>query len=347
MSAMKAVVYSAPLQFRVQSRPLPEPGPREVRIRVLQAGVCGTDLHIHRGEYLAGYPLTPGHEVVGEVDSVGSDVIGVDLGTKVTVNPNLPCGRCDHCRSGRPVRCPQAQALGVTRDGFFAEFAVVPEEAVFDVTGLDRDTAGFAEPTACAVHGLERLSVEPGSSALVLGAGPTGLLLAQLLAAGGATSVTVAGRTAAKLETARALGADHTELMGHVDDDNLEAVAGRLRAASPAGDGYDVVVEATGATGVGELCVPVTRRGGTVLVYGVAAPGEKWRIEPFDMFRREISIVGSYAEMTSFPAAIAALRSGRVRTEGLITHRFALTDFDRALEAVAHDRTAHKVVVVP
>ena len=185
------------------------------------------------------------------------------------------------------------------------------------------------------------------TSVAIVGAGPTGLLLAQLLATGGATSVTVAGRTAAKLQTARALGADHTVSMGHVDQDNLEAVAGRLRGASPAGDGFDVVVEATGAPGVGELSVPVTRSGGTVLIYGVAAPTDRWRIDPFDVFRREISIVGSYAEMTSFPAAIAALRSGRVRTDGLITHRFPLAEFDRALDAVAHERTAHKVVVVP
>jgi D-arabinitol dehydrogenase (NADP+) len=107
------------------------------------------------------------------------------------------------------------------------------------------------------------------------------------------------------------------------------------------------VVEATGATGVGELCVPVTRRGGTVLVYGVAAPSDRWRIDPFDIFRREITIVGSYAEMTSFPAAIAALRSRRVRTDGLITHRYPLDRFGEALHATANDPSAHKVVVNP
>jgi D-arabinitol dehydrogenase (NADP+) len=106
------------------------------------------------------------------------------------------------------------------------------------------------------------------------------------------------------------------------------------------------VVEATGVTAVGDICVPLTRNGGTVLVYGVTRPDERLSVSPFELFRREITIKGSYAEMTSFAAAIAALRTGRVRTDGIISHRFPLDDYGRALETLASDPTAHKVLIV-
>jgi D-arabinitol dehydrogenase (NADP+) len=166
--------------------------------------------------------------------------------------------------------------------------------------------------------------------------------LAQLIGSGGATSVTVADIVPFKLETASGLGVDNTV---HISKD-AAANIDILRDASPNGDGYDVVVEATGVTAVGNICVPLTRNGGTVLVYGVTRPDERLSVSPFELFRREITIKGSYAEMTSFAAAIAALRTGRVRTDGIISHRFPLDDYGKALETLASDPTAHKVLIV-
>ena len=194
------------------------------------------------------------------------------------------------------------------------------EDLVFSVEGIDPDVAVFTEPAACAMHGLETLAMRPGGTALVLGAGPTGLLLAQLIRTGGAASVTVAAPTQYKLDTAGALGIDQTVLIDRVDMDGNQAPPPR----GLGGNGYDYVVEATGSTDVGGMCVPLTRNGGTVLVYGVTRADETVSFHPFDVFRREITIKGSFAEMTSFGAAIRALRSGRARTDGIITHRFSL-----------------------
>ena len=174
-----------------------------------------------------------------------------------------------------------------------------------------------------------------------MGAGPTGLLLAQFIRSGGATSVTVGDIVPFKLETARALGVDSTVLMTKDPAENIEL----LRKESPTGDGYDVVVEATGKTAVGNICLPLTRNGGTVLVYGVTRPDERLSVSPFEIFRREITIKGSFAEMTSFGAAIAALRTRRVRTDGIISHRFSLEEYGKVLETLASDPAAHKVVV--
>ena len=340
---MKAVVYDAPEQFGVRDIEMPSVGPDEVRIKVIQVGICGTDLHIHHGDFNAAFPLIPGHELVGTVDEVGSDVTRVAVGEQVTVNPNVYCGNCDYCLAGRLIQCSDMKGLGSNFPGFFAEYVTVREDLVFSVDGIEPDTAVFTEPAACAMHGLESLAMRPGGTALVFGAGPTGLLLAQLLKSGGAAEVTVAAPTAYKLDTAKALGIDKTVL---IDRQNLAGAQRDLLAASGT-DGYDYVIEATGSTEVFNICVPLTRNGGTVLVYGVTRADETVSFHPFDVFRREITIKGSFAEMTSFGAAINALRSGRVRTEGIITHRYSLDQYAEALDAVANDRSAHKVVIHP
>jgi D-arabinitol dehydrogenase (NADP+) len=304
--------------------------------------VCGTDVHLHHGTYIGVYPLTPGHETVGEIDEVGSEVTRFSPGQSVTVNPNIYCGHCDYCLAGQLGRCANTEGMGVHRPGFFAEYVSADHRQVFSVDGLEPDTAVFAEPTACAMHGLETLGQRPGGSALVIGAGPTGLLLAQLIGFGGATSITVADIVPFKLDTATRLGVDSTVPLTRDAAENIDL----LRKASPNGDGYDVVVEATGVTAVGDICVPLTRNGGTVLVYGVTRPDERLTVSPFELFRREITIKGSYAEMTSFAAAIAALRTGRVHTDGIITHRFPLDEYGMALQTMTSDPAAHKVVVV-
>ncbi|GAA2512108.1 zinc-dependent alcohol dehydrogenase family protein [Winogradskya humida] len=341
---MKAVVYDAPRQYAVREIPQPEAGAGEVRIKVRQVGVCGTDLHIHAGDFNAVFPLIPGHELVGVVDQLGAGVTRFVLGEQVTVNPNVHCGLCDYCRAGRLILCENLKGYGSNFPGFFAEYVTAPETLVFSVEGLPADTAVFTEPAACAMHGLETLALRPGSSVLVLGAGPTGLLLAQLIASGGASSVTVAAPSQFKLDTAIELGIDNTVL---INRDDAEGNLAALRQASPGGAGYDVVVEATGSPAIGELCVPLTRNGGTVLVYGVTRAEEIVSFHPFDVFRREITIKGSFAEITSFAAAIAALRGGRVATGGIITHRFSLDDYAKALDALEHDPAVHKVVIVP
>jgi D-arabinitol dehydrogenase (NADP+) len=322
---------------------MPEVGPGEVRIRVEQVGVCGTDLHIHNGDFNAVFPLIPGHELVGVVDALGGDVDRFTVGEHVSVNPNIYCGACDYCLSGRLILCSNAKGLGSNYPGFFAEYVTVPGRLVFSVAGLAPDTAVFTEPAACAMHGLETLAVRPGSTALVFGAGPTGLLLAQLIASGGASTVTVAAPTQFKLDRASALGVSQTVL---IDRSAAEGNVKKVLDAS-GGEGYDIVVEATGSSEIGDLCVPLTRNGGTVLIYGVTRGDEVVRFHPFDVFRREITIKGSFAEMTSFAAAIAAMRAGRVRTDGIITHRFPLDQYGKALDALANDRTAHKIVLVP
>ncbi|MFC4224669.1 zinc-dependent alcohol dehydrogenase family protein [Lysinibacter cavernae] len=340
---MKAVVYDSPRNFTVTEVPTPEPAANEVLIKVTQTGICGTDLHIHEGDFYAAFPLIPGHEVVGVVSEIGADVTTLTVGQRVSVNPNINCGGCHFCRSGRPLLCSDLKGIGTNWPGAFAEYLTAPEDYVYSVDGLDDDTAVFTEPAACAMHGLETLTVKPGSTALVFGAGPTGLLLAQLLVSGGAAKVTVAASSAFKLERATALGVDDTYLMNR---ETLDTSVSDLLERS-GGEGFDIVVDATGSPAVSERTVGLTRSGGTVMFYGVTGPDDRVSLSPYDIFRREITIKGSFAEISAFPATIQALHTGRARTDGIITHRFSLDEYGAAMETLRSDPTAHKIVIVP
>jgi D-arabinitol dehydrogenase (NADP+) len=191
------------------------------------------------------------------------------------------------------------------------------------------------------MHGADVLELEPGSDVLMFGAGPSGLVLTQLLAHGGAARITVAAPTEFKLELARTYGADETVLMRR---DAPAAALAKLRAIAP--DGFDAVVDATGAIDVLAGCVDLARAGGTVLVYGMAHEMDRLTISPYEIFSRELTIKGSFTQAFTFDRALAVLRSGRVRTDGIITHRFGLDRYQSALDAAA-DRSCLKAVVEP
>jgi D-arabinitol dehydrogenase (NADP+) len=338
---VKAIVYDQPGTFAVTEVPDPVAGPGELVVRVLVAGLCGTDLHLHDGEFGPSYPLTPGHEVAGEVVAAGPGVTTPRVGQRVTFDNTAACGRCVECRRGRPVFCRHAVAQGVNAPGGFAEYVLTDADRCFVVDDLAPEVAVFAEPLACVVHGLDVLALPVGSDVLVVGAGPTGLLLTQMLARSGAASVTVAAPSEAKLAIAAQRGADQTVVVGRGDPTALTRAAGALRP-----EGYDVVIDATGAVGVLEQTLDLTRTRGTVFVYGMAAEQARWPVRPYDVFRRELTIKGSFAQQFAFDRSIAALRNGTVDTSGLITHEFPLEDFGAALAATASSECI-KAAIVP
>jgi D-arabinitol dehydrogenase (NADP+) len=204
-------------------------------------------------------------------------------------------------------------------------------------------TAGqlvFTEPLACAVHGIDVLSPPPGGDVLVLGAGPTGLLLTQLLRNNGAARLTVLAPTAFKLELAAAFGADETIQVSRMDTESLVD-----RALQDAPDGYDVVVDATGQPDVQQHGPAMTRDGGTFFVYGMAPEEARLSISPYDIFRRELTIKGSFAQAFAFDRALRALRNGRVAVDDMVTHVFGIDQYPEAIHAVERDRACLKAVV--
>jgi D-arabinitol dehydrogenase (NADP+) len=340
-SRMRAVVYDRPGSFVIADVPRPAAGPGDVLLRVVAAGVCGTDLHLHAGEFGPSYPLTPGHEIVGVIEELGEAVEGVSLGDRVVLDNTTACGRCEQCRRARPAFCRNLLAQGVNRPGGFADFVTADAGKCFVVNDLRPETAVFAEPLACVVHGLDVLRPMAGARILLFGAGPTGLLLTGLLARTGAYDLTVAAPSEHKLSLASSLGASRTLLVARQDPS--QAV---LNAESGTLGGFDVVIDATGSLAVLARVLDFARIGGTVFVYGMAAEDARWDISPYDVFRRELTIKGSFAQQYSFDRAVQALRSHLIPTEGLITHTFPLERYADALAAV-RDSQSVKVVIAP
>jgi D-arabinitol dehydrogenase (NADP+) len=303
--------------------------------------VCGTDEHLLHGTFLAEFPLIPGHEMLGVVDALGDGVEGLAVGERVAVDNATACGVCRACRRGEPLFCANFASQGCNAPGGFAEYAVSRADCCYPVGDLPDTTAVLAEPLACVVHGADVLDLRPASDVLVFGAGPTGLLMAQLLLSSGAARVTMAAPTAAKLELARALGVQETV---QIRRDDPVAAHTALRALAP--DGFDAVVEATGAVAVFEQCAALARMGGTVLVYGLAPEDTLGKVSPYDIFRRELTFKGSFAQVNCFDRSILALRSGRVRGDGIVSGEVGLDGFGTAL-ANLHDSGVVKTVVRP
>ncbi len=337
---MKAIVYDAPRSFSYREVAEPSLEDDEVLIHVKACGLCGTDLHIHEGEFNPSFPLIPGHEFTGEIAALGSAVAGWRIGDRVVANCNRSCGSCFYCRRGQNLRCENLVAYGIQMDGGLAEFLRVKASELFKTT-LSWREAIMVEPTACAVHGVEVLGVRPGADVLMFGAGPTGQVLGQLLKVNGAASLTVAAPAGPKLALAGRLAADRTVA---VDRSDPEQHRRALREISP--NGFDYVVEATGAPEMCGEAVRQTRRGGEVLIYGVYPDTATFPVNPFDVFRREITIKGSFAQIHDFGRALAYLESGKVKVGEIVSDEFELKHWDRALDG-AWNRRGIKTVLLP
>jgi 2-desacetyl-2-hydroxyethyl bacteriochlorophyllide A dehydrogenase len=336
---MKAAVIETPGRVVVREVHDPLPARDEVIVSVALSGLCGTDLHIYAGEINYVYPIIPGHEVVGTIVEVGDGVADLTPGVRVAFDPNIPCGHCHFCRRLRFNHCLNWQAVGVTRDGGFAERVSVPARVVYPIDDLPFEQAVFIEPLSCVVYGLQRAAPALGDRVLIFGAGPIGLLLMQAVQRAGAAQVVVTDLQQERLELAAQLGAEVT-ILAHEDQ------PAALRECAP--HGYDVVVDATGVPAVVARCFDYVTPGGKLLLFGVCPEDATIPFSPFDLYRRDVSVYGSFALNVTFGPAIELLRGGAIQVEALISHRFPLAQFPQALD-MARNRPEPtiKVVVQP
>lgn len=331
---MRAGKIEAPGRAEFTNAEIPQPGSDDVLIQVHAAGICGTDIHIFKGEYEAQYPLIPGHEFSGVVASVGERVTRYKVGDRVTADPNIPCNRCPPCQRNEPNQCHNLAAVGVTRDGAFAEYVVVPEGNVFPIGNMSFAAAAMVEPLACVAWGLERVRIPPGASVLILGAGPMGCLLAQAIRASGASKLVVSDTVPYRLALVAELGATETVLAD-------EKQAQRFKAIEP--NGFNMVVDATGIPHVLESAFDYLRPRGTLWVFGVTPRDTRISFMPYEVFRKDLTIVGSFAVNRTFQASIAMIESGVVKVESLISHRLPLEDFAKGFELAQSDPKRLKV----
>lgn len=267
---MRALVKQrkGPGETELVDWPVPEPGPGEVRVRVLTAAVCASDVHIYHDRFTYVPPLVLGHEFCGIVEQAGPGVDRVRVGDRV-VSENNPsaCGVCRICRAGYPNLCPEKKAIGFKSDGCFADYLKLPAGLLHRVPdGVSSEAASLSEPLAVAVHAVaDRCGIEAGDTVVVLGPGAVGLLAAQVARAEGAGRVIVAGTDAdeaVRLACARRLGFETCNVQ-------REEIRGRVDAI-----GADVVVEASGSPRAVASGIDLLRRAGRMVVLGITGRPE-------------------------------------------------------------------------
>jgi 2-desacetyl-2-hydroxyethyl bacteriochlorophyllide A dehydrogenase len=329
---MRAVVVSTPGLASVETLKDPVLLEQEVIVQVLGCGICGTDLHIF-DEGLPGlrYPVIPGHEPWGEIVEVNKAETTLHLGDLVAIDPSLHCGLCQRCQRGRGNLCERWGAIGGTRSGAWAEFVAVPRHNIHSLEkGFPLDCAPIIEPVACALRGIKQLKPHLDTPALIIGGGTMGMLLALLLDLQGVGPITVVEVNDDRAQLARQLLP--TPILGPDDLADLQA---------------DLVIDATGSSTAIEMGLKHVAPGGTMLIFGVASPTAKVSLSPFDIYEREITVVGSKAILHTFSLAIETVRRHASLFRPLITNPgYPLERFHEALAAL-QSGSAVKVVIEP
>jgi L-gulonate 5-dehydrogenase len=347
-SEMKAGILFGERDIRVGSVPDPEIGPGEVLIKTGYAGLCGTDLHIYRGEFKARvqYPAVQGHEFGGVVEEIGAGVTGLRRGDPVAVDPIVSCHTCSACLGGRINACRTLKLLGIDLRGGFAEYVAAPASHVFPLPeNVPLEHVPMVEVYGLGHHILSRGLVQPGETVVILGAGKLGLSVLDVLCHGASPALAIAVDVDRfRLGIAERLGAEHTLLVQ--DTDPVERVLEITK-----GDGADCVIECVGhwhpvpgrESPLGQA-VRMVKCGGRIVTAGLGEDPSSVHFK--SLVIKEAQIIASRVSLGEFPRAIRLLGKGLLHPELLITDRLPMRDVAHAFERLdAEDPKMIKMVL--
>jgi threonine 3-dehydrogenase len=309
---------------------VPEPGDGDVLIRVRKTSICGTDLHIRRWDAWAQatipVPMVVGHEFMGDIAEVGSDVVGLDVGQRVAGEGHITCGHCRNCKGGRREFCHNHISVGVTRQGAFAEYVVLPAQNVFSVPAhIDDNVAAVLDPLGNATHTSLRYDVV-GEDVLITGAGPIGAMAAAIVRHIGARNIVVTDVNRFRLDMATKLGATHVV---DVSSEQLAPVMTELGMT----EGFDVGLEMSGAESAFNQMLAAMNHGGRIAVLGI--PPGPMTLDINDVIFKGLEIQGIYGRriFETWYKMAAMLQSG-LEVSAIITHQLPADRFEEAFEIV-------------
>lgn len=344
---MKAAVLKKPEDLSIEEFETPVPGEEELVIRVHSCAICGTDIKVyHHGHKHIVFPRITGHEVSGTVSETGKNVKTIKPGDRVAVAPAIPCGRCYYCRKGYQSMCDNLKAIGYHYNGGFAEYMLVPEDAVKNgcvnkvPDNISFEEASIAEPLACVINGQELNRVETGDTVLILGAGPIGCFHAEFARNTGAGKVILADISSDRIKSAGFTGAVLVD-MGKSDIKKTvsELTDGRMA---------DRVIVAVGAHQPQELALELVAKRGSVNYFG-GLPKEK----PLINFNSNLLHYGEFFVTGTHGSnpihnriALDMISSGRINAKNFITDAFKLADIKKGLEK-AEKKEGLKIIITP
>lgn len=324
-------------ELGVEERPVPQPGPDEVLIRIGSVGVCGSDVHYYEhgriGSYVVDQPLILGHEAGGQIAAVGSGVTSLSVGERVSIEPGVPCRSCTQCLAGRYNLCPRVRFFATPPiDGAFAEYVVMPAAFAFAIPdSMTDDEAALIEPLSVGVWSCRRAAVSPSDRVLVTGAGPIGLIAAQVARAYGAADILVTDVNTDRLTLAETTGFA-----------TLNVSDGAL-----VGHGYhaDVLIECSGQARATWDAVNTLAPAGRAVLVGMG--GDEVTLPLSYLQDRELVITGAFRYANTWPTAIDLVAHGKVQLSHLVTGHYDLDHVADALTAGRRDPTSMKPIVRP
>ncbi len=336
-TTMRANVLLRQGVMEMQERPVPRPGPDEVLVQVRSVGVCGSDVHYYEqgriGDYVVTEPLVLGHEVSGAVVDVGAEVDESRVGGRVAIEPQVPCRRCRHCKTGRQNLCPQMRFYATPPvDGTFCDYVTAPADFAHPVPDeLSDHAAALLEPFSVGIWACTKARIEPGSRVFVTGAGPIGALATLAARSFGASEVVVSDMVESRRQRIRDFGATTTvdPTDGDFDPSSLEV---------------DAFIECSGATPAVLQGLESLRGGGTAVLVGLGA--EQMSLPVQQIATKEISLTGVFRYVDTWPKAMAAALQPGTDLDALVTAEFDLEDAEAALNADSDPMSMKSVVVV-
>lgn len=345
---MKAVVLSAPNDFKTEYIEKPIIGDDEILLKVKSTAICGTDMRILTGKKTRGvrYPSVIGHEICGEISEVGKNVKNWEIGDRVAVANVIPCHSCHSCLTGRENACMNRKAIGYEFNGGFAEYVLIPAIALKSnnlvkiPNDISFEEGALIEPLSCCIRGQKNAGTKFGDVVLIVGAGPIGLMHMQLAKLAGAQTVIVSEPLASRREKAQKLGADI------VVDPTKEDLK-QIIMTETNGIGADVIIMAIGVPQLVNDTIKLCCKGGTVNLFaGFAGTGESM-IEVNTIHYNEIKVNGSTAyQRQDYLQAAKMVIQHKINLKEIVTHKFNLDDFDKAYE-ICKSGKGLKVVIEP
>ncbi len=325
-------------EVEVHPASVPIPGPTQVLIEVAAVGICGSDVHYFDhgaiGDFVVREPLVLGHEASGTIRAIGSKVQDRAVGQRVALEPQETCGRCEQCLAGRYNLCPDVRFFATPPiHGAFAQYVVLESHRAHPVPdSLSDEAAALIEPLSVGVWAAQKAQVQPGDRVLVIGAGPVGLLCADVARSRGAAWVGVSDTNDQRLAVAAARGAHQT----------VNALAGPLIEQI---DPVNVILECSGATPAVQGAFAVAAPAARIVLVGMGSATMELPVQAIQV--RELVVTGTFRYAGVYPAAIALAASGLVDLDGLVTSRFGLEQVTEALTVAKTDPSTLKPVVYP
>lgn len=334
---MRASVLTEDRSLHVEERPVPKAASDEVLVKVAAVGVCGSDVHYYRegriGDFVVDSPLVLGHELGGTIVAVGSTIATARIGERVAIEPQRPCRNCRECRAGRYNLCPKMEFYATPPiDGAFCGYVTIQSEFAHAIPdSISDEAAALLEPLSVAITAIRKAKIAPGSSILIAGAGPIGIITAQTARAFGASEIIVSDLVPARRERALQYGA--TRVIDPVAED-------------PSSLGLDVnaFVDASGSARAVSSGILSVRPAGTVVLVGLGNP--EMTLSVAQIQNLEINVTGIFRYTDTWPTAIHLVASGQVDLDSLVTGRFDLDHVEEALES-DQDPDSLKSIVYP